>query len=167
MGWTLVSLQKMSVPNRAGTRTVATFILTSLPIAPPLNLRVLNSLIAMIGKVIPMSSPAPLIVAVLPLFRNRTQCVSKLGHLGCTISQQPSLISPPLRNASLSVSIVMTVLPSLGIEYLMSLPANFVSFFQQLERPQMSVLIVFRVQSPAPALMVLLAVLMISTLLTS
>ena len=162
-----MSLQKMSVPNRAGTRTVATFILTSLPTALPLNLLVLNFLIAMTGKVIPMSSPAPLIVVVLPLFRNRTQCVSKLGHLGCTISQQPFLMSPPLKNVSLSVSIVMIVLPSLGIKYLRSLQANYVNFFQQSERPQMSALIVSRVQSPAPALMVLLAVLMISTLLTS
>ena len=157
----------MSVPNRAGTRTVATFILTSLPTALPLNLLVLNFLIVMIGKVIPMLSPAPLIVVVLPLFRNRTQCVSKLGHLGCTISQQPFLMSPPLKNVSLSVSIVMIVLPSLGIKYLRSLQANYVNFFQQSERPQMSALIVSRVQSPAPALMVLPAVLMISTLLTS
>ena len=157
----------MSVPNRAGTRTVATFILTSLSTALPLNLLVLNFLIAMTGKVIPMSSPAPLIVAVLPLFWNRTQCVSKLGHLGCTISQQPFLMSPPLKNVSLSVSIVMIVLPSLGIKYLRSLQANYVNFFQQSERPLMSALIVSRVQSPAPALMVLLAVLMISTLLTS
>ena len=110
-----------------------------------------------------MLYPARLIVTVLPLCQNRTQCVSKLGHLGCIISRQPFLMFLLLKNVSLSVSKVVTVLPSLGIEFLRTLEANYVNFFQPSVTPQMSALIVSLVQSTAPALTVSLAVLMVST----
>ena len=86
-GLTLELLQKKNAQNCVGTQTVAIFTPTTPLIAPLFSLLVQFFLNAKVGQVIPMLSLDLPIVMELLLYLSRTQCVSKLGQLGCIVPQ--------------------------------------------------------------------------------